>query len=401
MRSPVTRLILGALALLSFGGAAYFVNEFEQQAAAARAAERAFDLSAREAASALADLRVSQLAYVAAGQDAAAWIPKVKDTADEAAKAITELQADARSESARTDLAKAREVMAEFAHVDQRARDYVKSGQALMASDVIFTEGDHGATDAAQQVNLARSAERQEREIVEAGLRVKQAQVLGGAAVAVTVILFLSLLSGRQKEMAAEPLSIAHAASPATSAPPAEVEEHREAPRPQTATIRPAGPVLRAASQLCTDLGRVTDLQELKGLIGQAADLMDASGVVVWVSSADGSYVQPALVHGYTPQIVARMSRIQRSADNAAAAAYRTSQMQIVLARPGESNGAVVAPLLAADGCIGALSAEIRSGGETSESVRALAALLAAQLAGVLNIAPAAQERPATATGTL
>ena len=54
------------------------------------------------------------------------------------------------------------------------------------------------------------------------------------------------------------------------------------------------------------------------------------------------------------------MSRILRSADNAAAAAYRTGQLQIVLARPGESNGAVVAPLLSADGCIGALSAEIR-----------------------------------------
>ena len=49
-----------------------------------------------------------------------------------------------------------------------------------------------------------------------------------------------------------------------------------------------------------------------------------------------------------------------------------------------------MAPILTADGRIGALSAEIRSGGETSESVQALASIFAAQLAGVLAAAPAA-----------
>jgi GAF domain-containing protein len=166
-------------------------------------------------------------------------------------------------------------------------------------------------------------------------------------------------------------------------------------------TARPAGPVLRAASQLCTDLGRVSDLEELKQLVGQAADLMDASGIVIWISAPDGTYVHPALSHGYPPHVMARMSRIPRSADNAAAAAYRTGQIQIVLAHPGESNGAVVAPLLSTDGCIGALSAEIRGGGESSESVQALAAIFAAQLAGVLHTASAAQDQRTTATGTL
>ena len=69
--------------------------------------------------------------------------------------------------------------------------------------------------------------------------------------------------------------------------------------------------------------------------------------------------------------------------------------MQIVLAHPGESNGAVVAPLLSTDGCIGALSAEIRGGGESSESVQALAAIFAAQLAGVLNTSSGVRPRTA------
>jgi GAF domain-containing protein len=59
-----------------------------------------------------------------------------------------------------------------------------------------------------------------------------------------------------------------------------------------------------------------------------------------------------------------------------------------------------VAPILTADGCIGALSAEIRSGGETSQSVQALASIFAAQLAGVLATAPAEVQEPRAAANS-
>ena len=42
------------------------------------------------------------------------------------------------------------------------------------------------------------------------------------------------------------------------------------------------------------------------------------------------------------------------SGGNAAATAFRTATLQIVLSRPGSSKGAIVAPVLTADGCIGA-----------------------------------------------
>jgi hypothetical protein len=411
MRSPAARFILGAVALLALGAAAYYVNQIEHQLTAARVADRAFDLSAREAANGLADLRVSQLAYVAAGTDAESWIPKVKETAGDVAKTIAELQSEATSESTRAALGKAGDLMTEFASVDLRAREYLNSGQQLMASDVIFTEGNQGAADAAQQLSLARAAEHQAFETVEAGLRRQQATALAaGAALVALAVALLVLLGPRRKEPGGSDtgsLSIAHAAfsptTPASSdAGPGSGTGLGEAPAASPyVTARPAGPVLRAASQLCTDLGRVSDLDELRQLVGQAADLMDASGIVIWIAAPDNTYVQPALSHGYAPQVMARMTRILRTADNAAAAAYRTGQMQIVLARPGESNGAVVAPLLSPDGCIGAFSAEIRGGGESSESVQALAAIFAAQLAGVLNIASAAQQERTTATGTI
>lgn len=402
MRSPAARLILGAVALLALGAAAFFVNQTERQVTAVRVAERAFDASARALVNDLADLRIFQSAYMAAGQDAEHWKGKVAESIPDVSNAIVALESNARGEATRTALARARSQIVEFGNVDQRAREYLKSGQPLMAGDVIFSEGDSAANDASKDVHAARAAEWQAAEAMEADLRKRQAIALAGAAGVMVVALFLlALISPRAKaEPEAESLSIAHAASAAPKSA-SDAEPSVRAPGTHYVTARPAGPVLRAASQLCTDLGRVSDLDELTSLIGQAADVMDASGIVIWVASADGTYVQLALSHGYAPQVTARMSRIMRSADNAAAAAYRTGQMQIVLARPGESNGAVVAPLLSADGCIGALSAEIRGGGESSESVQALAAIFAAQLAGVLNTTPAAQQSRTTATGTI
>ena len=122
--------------------------------------------------------------------------------------------------------------------------------------------------------------------------------------------------------------------------------------------------------------------------MARAADVMDASGLVVWLGDAAGGDLRPVIAHGYSNQVLARMPAVPRSANNAAAAAYRAGQLQIVLARPGSASGAIAAPLLSSAGCIGTLSAEIRDGGEASDSVQALAAIFAAQLAGVLATTP-------------
>jgi hypothetical protein len=119
-------------------------------------------------------------------------------------------------------------------------------------------------------------------------------------------------------------------------------------------------------------------------VLGRAAEAIDANGLVVWMGDHKGGDLRPVLAHGFTPQTLARFPSIPKSGDNAAAAAYRAGTMQIVLARPGQSCGAVVAPLLSPEGCIGALAAELRSGGETSDGAQALAALFAAQLVSVL-----------------
>jgi hypothetical protein len=124
---------------------------------------------------------------------------------------------------------------------------------------------------------------------------------------------------------------------------------------------------------------------------------MDASGVMVWMGTPNGGDLRVVLAHGYGEEMLARIPPVPRSADNAAAAAYRSGTLQIVLSRPGASSGAVVAPIVAADGCVGALSAEIRHGAETSEGVQALAEIAAAHLASVLGQAPAEMGEPKAA----
>jgi len=81
---------------------------------------------------------------------------------------------------------------------------------------------------------------------------------------------------------------------------------------------------------------------------------------------------------------VTRMGNIHRDASNAAAAAYRAGELRTASGDAG-ANGALVAPLLTADGCIGVLSAEMKGGSEKDESSQALASIFAAQLAALVS----------------
>src|SRR5665213_728318 len=401
MRSRALSLICGTAALAAFAGAAVFINISEQHIANTRTAAHAFDAVVREATNGPAEFRVSEAAYVAAGQGVTFWMPKVAAAEDGIATSMTALRSVATTDRAKSVLDDAATKAANFAAIDRRARDYVKTGLPLMAGDVIFSDGAETAAFVLEQVNTARVAEQQAAETTENSARKLEATALAAAAV-IGFAAFAGIIIGTPKTAAAPQVQESQTAGEPAAAATAQAEELllRGAPESPSkyVTARPAGPVLRAASRLCTDIGRVSDVQELKALVGQAAELMDASGLIVWMTTADGSELRPTLSHGYPAEMVARLPPLARSADNAAATAYRTGQLQIVLARPGSSNGAVVAPLLSADGCVGVISAEIRGGGETSEGVQALAAIFAAQLASVLHSTPEAHEQRATGT---
>jgi len=384
MRSRAARLGFGAVALVAIGAAAFFLFRSEQHIAGLKSTLRAFDVHAREAADGLAELRVAQQAYVAEGQGVAFWMPKVTTLKEAVAGTLSALQQAPVASGSKTALEEAAATVAEFTNADRRARDYINSGQPLMAADVIFTEGGETASAAARQIETARLAEHQAFDATEAAIRKNEA-LAAGAAAAVAVFAVLCLVPMPRESEPTVGLSLNSIAPGPTVAPPP--------PAPASRTSA----VLKAAASLSTDFGRVRDAEEMSRLLGRAATLIDATGMVVWLGSATGSDLQPMLAHGYSAQALARMPPVPRSADNAAGAAYRTGQMQIVLSRPGGGSGAIVAPILSADGCIGALSAEIQGGSEASESIQALATIFAAHLATVLAESPAPAESQRTA----
>jgi hypothetical protein len=373
------------MAVFAIGVAAFILIRTEKQIGDRASALRAFDRNAREASDALTEARVAQLGYVAAGQGEAFWMSKVT-ASTEAVNAALAALLQAAAPSSRTAIEVATATAAEFGNIDRRVRDYLASAQQLMAADVIFTEGSDAAATAGRQVETARLAEHQafDRDIAE--MRRQQAITIGAAA-AVLALVVLLLIPVRRAPMAQGSLGGARS----NSITPFAVAAPAVAASGDT-TSPTAGELFRAAADLATDFGRVRDLEELTRILGRAADLLDASGLMVWMGTPSGAELRPVLAHGYSSQMIARLPPVARSADNAAASAYRSGTLQIVLSRPGVSSGAVVAPILSADGCIGALSAEIRGSGETSELVQAFAAIFASHLAGVLATTPTTAE---------
>jgi hypothetical protein len=315
-------------------------------------------------------------------------MPKVGEIADGVTTAIAALRQAATGATALSSIDAATATLADFGQVDKRARDYLRLGQLLMAGDVIFTEGDQIAAASARHIESARLAEHQSLDAAEGVVRRQEAMVLAGAGgLTAVIVLLLGLVRGSTDEADA-PLSIA--------SPPSIAGDRAAMKSPSSAALAPApaaslssttravSPILRTAAQLCTDFACMRDLNDLQLLLARASDVMDAAGLVVWLGNADKGELQPVLTQGYSDETRARLPNVARSANNAAAAAYRSGEVQIVLSRPGGAKGAVVAPILGVHGCIGALSAEIRGGGEASDSVQALASIVAAQLASVL-----------------
>jgi hypothetical protein len=437
MPSRTARLICTVAVWIALGAAAFFIVQSEKEISLRASAFRAFDQHAREAAMSLGDARAAQQAYVAAGQDNAFWMPKVGSTAEQTMAAVTELRAAAADPSTRADLDQAANTIAMFADIDKRAREYVKSEQTLMAADVIFTEGGEAAATAARSIEAARIAERQAANAADATTRQREAMALGGAGGFAALMVLLLAITGATKGSTLETTAAADstrgprdtaassdrtldlddwagparpaatsrpAAAAPTLAPPPSPQVVAEAPTPaaevplpspspEATTAQPqagasaAQTMIKAAADLSTEFGRVRDMDDLKRVLGRSAEAMEATGLLVWMGSISGDDLRPLLAHGYNDQTLARIAPVARTDSNAAAAAYRSGQLQIVVSKPG-ANGALVAPILVPGGCIGALSAEFR-GAETSETVQAFTTIVAGQLATVLGSEPA------------
>ena len=145
---------------------------------------------------------------------------------------------------------------------------------------------------------------------------------------------------------------------------------------------------LLAAAELCTGLGRVDNAAQMPPLLRDAARILGARGLIVWVWDSIAEELQPALVFGYPDKLVAQLPRLKPDADNLTAAAFRSSE---TLTIPGhaEASAALAVPLLTPGACAGVLAIELPPGHEEADAVRAIAIVFAAMLAQLVGGAPA------------
>lgn len=172
-------------------------------------------------------------------------------------------------------------------------------------------------------------------------------------------------------------------AAPAISPPsPAREPEAARAPRDLD---------LLAAAHICTELGRVEHPGQVQALLRDAARILDAQGLIVWVWDALSAELKPALVHGYPETVRAKLPAVRADADNVTAAAFRSASTCAVNG-DDRSSGALVVPLLRSATCAGVLAIELPHGNEKIPAVRAVATFLAAMLAQLVGVATASDD---------
>jgi transcriptional regulator with XRE-family HTH domain len=142
----------------------------------------------------------------------------------------------------------------------------------------------------------------------------------------------------------------------------------------------PSDPDFVALAHLCTELGQVDDTSEVQPLLEQAARVLDATGLIVWIWDALAERLRPALAHGYSDKVLAQLPTVRPEEDNATAAAFRSARA-CVLNGHDHATGALAVPLLTSEGCAGVLAIELQHGRAPTRSLRAVATILAALLA--------------------
>ena len=340
------------------------------------------DVSARLArmSETIAGIGAAQQSYVAPGQLDEPWFERTSTLLDQLSIDIEQAPASLRSPDAAEAVRTLADSTDALIAADVRMRRNLGLGQDLMASDVIFSDG-HNIVDA--MIDRLRDLQAAERASHQAELAtlIRQRWIAFGAAAALWVVGLLAL--AKIPAAASAPAAVrrepADVSQPVSAEPLAGQRSHVE-----------QGPPLDLAqvAGLCTDLSRVTTPAALPDLLGRAAQVLDASGVILWIGA--GEQLFAVMGHGYGQDVLARLTPLARDAENAAAAAWRTGRLTVVGATGPAHKGAIVAPLFGLHACLGVLAAEVRHGAERNPATQALATMIAAQLATVVPAWPAA-----------
>jgi hypothetical protein len=372
MRTRVGRFVLLALLLAAGIGAVLSTWSIAKQIAELARTEQETADRIDHLSTAVAAVSAAQLAYMAPSADRQP--ERVPSLIEVVRTETSSLRPHVRSLDAGRTLQAIADGAAALGSIEARAQEHLWLGQELMAADLIFSDA-RKATDAMtsglRALRLAESA-------AAAGARdaaLKSAWTIIGAVAGVWALGLILLV--RLPAARALPESLPD------SVVPAFVPRAEAAPR----LAEPERPDLSVAAELCTAIARLTSADDLPGLLARAASTLDASGIVVWMAAGEELFAASAF--GYQPEVIRHLGPINRAAINATAAAWREGTMQVVAGDDGVQ-GALVAPMLGPERCVGVLAVELPHGREGNPVTKAVTTMLAAQLAAALAGWPAA-----------
>lgn len=369
MQARSIRFGITILLLASSLPTAFFIWTIDQRTMSALAAASETSARLMHIGDLIAGIGTAQQSYVAPGQLDEPWFERTTRLTSELSREIGRTSEMLHAAEASDLIRELRTSIDTLRATDGRTRQNLQLGQDLMASDVIFSEGRNLLDAMSASVRRLDTAERSQLRATVSDLTRQRWITLGVAAALWLTGLLTLAAAGRQTAVA-------------THGP-----EHapQSLPDPQPRRQR-EGVDLTAAANVCTDLSRITTTSALPGLLGRAAGVLDASGLILWIGA--GNQLFAVLGHGYDEEMLVRLGRIEREAENAAATAWRTGQMIVVPAAATGGRGAIVVPLFGLHSCIGVLSVEVRHS-EDSPAVQAVATMIAAQLSTVVPAWPA------------
>lgn len=389
MRLPAARWTVLSVAIVAAAGCCYWAATLERTALDQRRALATSTTDARALQGALSDARRALAAMASPGQAAVSWSRQAVASIETARGKLTALStaeggAPLRAQTERLD---------KLVEAEARLHEYAVGGRALMASDVAFGEALPHVDAVDQQVGDAVAAMIAKADATIAATRDRQILAFSGAlgALGIAAVL-LTPLPRRRDEVAvtdapaddvpsASELSLHTAAVPAPAPMPLSVPEAR--------VIEKARVDLTPLAAACESLARISDGAKLPGVLDAVRPTLGARGLAVWLADAPGETLTVAASSGYDPRIVERFPVLSTLDDTPTSQAF--AKVAPVRTPPRTTQPAAVAvPIVGARGTTGVLSFEMANGRDASTEVVAAATIVAAQLASLLEPAPAA-----------
>jgi hypothetical protein len=386
------RIACLVLGLLATAGIAYRTLQDEDALNRERVRAASAQAAVGRTAELLLDVRASLHAYVAPGQGLPFWGKRAQDTIDSLRQSVIDL--DGMLKPTGGSLSETLNEIDQLSAAERRARGYASRDEMQMAGDVIFTEVRDLLAAATTQVQSVRDGLTRANDRQAAAIRQEQVMLAGGA-LAVWIVIALLLLPTEPKTAPKEPHEWRNELKESLKKPIPVAPETPKTPEPQV-TIVPGIEInaLRQVSEICNDLSALADPGALEGALGRVCTILNATGLIVWISSNDGNTLSPVATSGFDPKLVARIGKIGRESANLTAAAFRESVAK-VSPLTATTPAALAVPMCSPTGAAGVLSVELKAGQAIDDSKVSLASIVAAQLATLAMPIPAPSEAPA------